>query len=346
MHLLVVALQLSHPKEEADRGGAEGEEEEAVKTGERAPALSAALTPRRPPPLSRLSTVEMPPLIDYHAFSTRALPGRLRSYVPHSAAKGRHLRQVTLHAVPANGAVERMEAPVLRRSRSAPALVLLTRPKGVVKGVPVFQSAGAAAGGFSNERMRLERLRERTRLFSHLPSPAVRRRRERLRPTTTRGRRPLHPIAGEAEWRREEKRREEVEVEEHLAHEAQMWFSGARAHEVAAVAHDRDLERQLRREDEDDGSSGANSDGQQSAHAFTFDVGSPVLSSDAAVLHIPAPPVLRSSFSLGDLYDARHEAGRRAATAIEGTVVEEEEGDEDEEEQLIRATQDHHSHPQ
>ena len=126
-----------------------------------------------------------------------------------------------------------MDVPVLQRSRSAPALVLLSRPKEVVKGVPVFQSAGGGGGGnVSNERMKLERLRERTRLFSHLPSSTMKRRHERLRAASNRrGGRPFHHVATY------EVMEEETKAEE-LDHQRSMWYSGAEAHAKAALRHD------------------------------------------------------------------------------------------------------------
>ena len=134
VHGCVAVLGLSKPVEEEVAAEEEEEEEEAVTE------MTALLPPRprlvlAPPKLTRPPSAvpAMPPLIDYRSFSTRALPGRLSSYAnlnaPHvHIPASRHVRHLTHHHVPS---VDRAEAgpPSLHRSLSAPALVLLSRPK-------------------------------------------------------------------------------------------------------------------------------------------------------------------------------------------------------------------------
>ena len=380
VHSIVVLFGLSKPKEETQEEVEEEETEEEragllQREAEERRASTASTAARRPPPLMRLSTVqpEMPPLIDYRSFSTRALPGRLRSYVPHTPARPRHLRHLTHHQLPINGAASLSSAaaiedpPALHRSRSAPALVLLSRPKGVVKGVPVFQAAAAAGRTVSHDRMKLERLRERTRLFSHLPSPSIRRRHDRLRASNRQEGRPQHPIAFQAMLEEEEKA-------EQLEHERALWYSGAEAHVMAAQRHDEaladrqegvdgccdDPEHRPYAAGHDGGDSGgatsvplSTSAAESSArftftdqqrHAFTFDTDvSNHLSypSTAEGLPLSAPPVhpFRGSFSLTNLYEVR--AGTDSRRRIEETVmeVEDEEAEDEEDQPQHRPTQ-------
>ena len=245
VHGCVAVLGLSKPKEEEEAGEEEMEEvEEAPVMTETTPLLP----PRpklvlAPPKLTRPQTMApaMPPLLDYRLFSTRALPGRLSSYVnaPHARPpSGRHIRHLTTHHTPAVDADD-FGPPSLHRSLSAPALVLLSRPKRVVRGVPVFQNHVAVSGRpASNERMKLERLRERTRLFNNQTSPAVRRRQAALTGKHAAGSRPYHHVAYSTEQKRQEAD----------SHERDMWFSGQQAHEAAAKRHDRALQEADRSE--------------------------------------------------------------------------------------------------
>jgi len=242
VHACVALLGLSKPKEE-EEGAAEEEEEETPVLTETTPLLP----PRpklvlAPPKLSRTQSIvpAMPPLIDYRLFSTRALPGRLKSYVaaPHAhPPAGRHVRHLTHHHAPSIDQSV-LGPPSLHRSLSAPALVLLSRPKRVVRGVPVFQSHAAVSGRpANNDRMKLERLRERTRLFNNQTSPAVRRRHDRLTGKHAHGSRPYHHVAYT------EQKRAEADT-----HERDMWFSGQQAHQQAALRHDRALQEADRTE--------------------------------------------------------------------------------------------------
>ena len=241
VHGVVALLGLSKPKEEEE--GATDEEEEVAAVTEATP-----LVPARPklvlalPKLTRPQSVTpaMPPLIDYRLLSTRALPGRLSSYVSAAHAHppaGRHIRHLTHHHAPSVDE-SLLGPPSLHRSLSAPALVLLSRPKRVVRGVPVFQSHVSALGRpASIERMKLERLRERTRLFNNQTSPAVRRRHDRLAGKHAQGSRPYHHVAYTAQ------KRQEADI-----HERDMWFSGQQAHQQAAKRHDRALQEADRTE--------------------------------------------------------------------------------------------------
>ena len=381
VHSAVVLFGLSKPVEEAEEeeDEEEDEEEEAEESSGRLLQKGAeegratTAIPRRPPGLTRLSTLppEMPPLIDYRSFSTRALPGRLRSYVPKTPARPRHLRHLTQHLpisrVPVSLAtVAELEGPpALQRSRSAPALVLLSRPKGVVKGVPVFQAAVAAGRSVSNDRMKLERLRERTRLFQHLPSPGIRKRHDRLKAASRQvGGRPAHHVAYAALLEEEQKADE-------LDHERALWYSGADSHAQVALRHDEALasmeeqgvvgivqHQAFEADGEDSGRvlavphstsaaetlarfSNFNDDDPQRPAAFTFDTAaSDALDSpstaDSSPLSLSGPQSaggaghpFRGSFSLSNLYEVRDAGGRRR---MEETVMEvDEEGSEDEE---------------
>ena len=342
VHGFVAIMGLSKPKEEV-----EAEEEEAPVVEETTPLLPTRpkliLQPSR---LTRLHSITpaMPPLIDYRLFSTRALPGRLSSYAnaPHAhLPAGRHIRHLTHHQAPS---IDRddLGPPSLHRSLSAPALVLLSRPKRVVRGVPVFQSHISVLGRpANNDRMKLERLRERTRLFSNQISPAVRRRHDRLTGKQQQGSRPYHHVSYT------EQKRQEADT-----HERDMWFSGQQAHQHAAKRHDRALQEADRTEaalqeagdelyDLDECGSAPfsgpvtaqaallPSEGEHGAResVFNFDVNearSIALEQQAA--HAAAdeesryPFPLRSSLSLPDIY-----VERRPRHAIEERIAEEDE---------------------
>ena len=377
VHSAVVVLGLSkptgdgqsdervRPEEEEEQGEAaavsagEARDVEAAAAPRRAPSVQP--TPRRPPLLVRLSTVaDLPPLIDYRSFSTRALPGGLRSYVAHVPGRPRHVRQHTFHTQHAmDGA---LEPPVLQRSRSAPAIVLLARPKAVVRGVPVFQAAAASGGGVSGERLRLERLRERMRLFAHLPSPALRRRHERPRAAgRPSGTRPLQHVARAAQQQQQQQREEhkgrdqrqqqqqqqqqQEQHEQELEHEneKQLWYSGAQAHHRAVERRDNALHDALHGAQLPAAGGGVGavhavlaSPGVRSAHeaqrlqqrsfAFTFEA--EPMGAAASLYGVggasaqPQPHPLRSSFSLSDLHDLHGEGGAPTGISVHEAVPE------------------------
>ena len=334
-------------------------EEEEVEEESPVATESTPLVPARPrlvlapPRLLRPQTMApaMPPLLEFRQLSTRALPGRLGSYVhaPHVRQPSRrHIRTLTHHQAPT---VEHddLAPPSLHRSLSAPALVLLSRPNRVVRGVPVFQSHAGVGRPASNDRMQLERQRERTRLFNQA-SPAVRRRHERLNGKHSHGGRPHHHVAYGAEQKSRDADR----------HERDMWFSGKQAHQQAALRHDRALqegEAALRQgggdelyDDADEccvpmsGPATAQaallaSGGEQGPRepVFNFDVASArsIAEQQAAGIreaHEPArtadatsyPFPLRSSLSLPDMYEER-----RPRPAVQDRIVEEEEDESD-----------------
>ena len=279
VHGCVAALGLSKPKEEAEVEEEDEEEETPLAATETTPLMPTRpklfLQPSR---LARQQSIvpAMPPLIDYRQFSTRALPGRLKSYVnlPHMhPPPGRHVRHLTHHHASSFDSADLLP-PSLHRSLSAPALVLLSRPKRVVRGVPVFQSHATVSGrAASNERMKLERLRERTRLFNNQTSPAVRRRHNQLTGKSAQGSRPYHHVAYT------ERKQHEADT-----HERDMWFSGKQAHQQAAKRHDRALQEADRTEaalqqagdelyDDEDGGS-APSSGPVTAQAALLPEGS------------------------------------------------------------------------
>ena len=359
VHGAVALMGLSKPKEDGVAEEAEEEEEEVVEEAtvatETTPLRPARLKllpqPSKPRLLRGLTTAPaMPPLIDYRLFSTRALPGRLKSYVnlPHvnAAPAGRHTRNLTHHHVPSDAIAG---PPSLHRSLSAPALVLLSRPNRVVRGVPVFQNHAAASGrAASIERMKLERLRERTRLFNNQTSPAVRRKTGKH---TAAGSRPFHHLAYGSDQKDADK------------HERDMWFSGKQSHQQAAVRHDRALEmadrtaaamQQAGDELYDDVNDSASFSGPVTAQAallseaeqqgrepvFNFDVSSarpasiqPGVATGSHGMQSAAevgadglgrfPFPLRSSLSVPDLHEER-----RQRHAIDDRIAEEDETDE------------------